>query len=147
MKPKILLRIAALLMLLHTIGHTFGALGWKNAPNATIARVIREMIVNHFDFMGRSVTVASFFEGYGISLIGVLLLVTILLWFLSNDTENQFSIKYLAVLMLFLIFDGVVEYIYFFPLAAAFTLLAGICALFALINVNRNDKQVSLKNN
>ena len=146
MKPKILLRIAAALMLLHTIGHTFGALSWKNAPNATIARVVREMIVNHFEFMGRSVTVASFYEGYGIGLIGVLLLITILLWFLSNDTENQFSIKYLTVLMVFLLFLGVTEYIYFFFLAAAFTTLAGLCALFALISINRNNKQVLLKN-
>ena len=36
MKPKILLRIASILMLLHTAGHTMGALTWKEAPNAAV---------------------------------------------------------------------------------------------------------------
>jgi len=37
MRPKLLLRIAAGLMFLHTIGHSFGASTWKDAPNAAVA--------------------------------------------------------------------------------------------------------------
>jgi hypothetical protein len=84
---KIALRIAAILMLLHTAGHTVGALTWKNAPNAHVAAVVTGMEKEHFGFMGRSLTLASFFTGYGYSMIGVLLLVSVLLWLLVCRTK------------------------------------------------------------
>jgi heme A synthase len=118
-------------MLLHTIGHTMGALTWTEAPNAAIGKVISAMQNNHFDFMGRSVTLASFFNGYGITMIFVLLFITVLLWLLSNETANKLTARLLVPLTLVLLAMGVTEYIYFFPLAAALTLLAGLCALFA----------------
>src|SRR5947209_1836390 len=102
MKQKISLRIAAGLMLLHTIGHTFGALSWKNAPNEAIRRIITSMQTNAFDFMGRSVTLAHFYEGYGVILIFVLLFISVLLWLLSNETENRLAQRLLIPLTVFL---------------------------------------------
>ncbi|MDB5144602.1 MAG: hypothetical protein JWQ66_3315 [Mucilaginibacter sp.] len=127
MKAKLLLRIASILMLLHTAGHTIGALTWKEAPNARVATVVAGMQNEHFVFMGKSLTLASFFDGYGFGMIGVLLLVSMLLWILSEEPVRRI----LLVLGLFLIFLGVNELIYFFPFAAAFSLLAGICTLIA----------------
>lgn len=127
MKPKILLRVAAILMLLHTLGHTMGALGWKNAPNDAIRGVISGMQKNHFVFMGRSASLADFYEGYGLSMIGVLLLVSITLWLLSGDSNNPLSRKLQPLFALFLLCLAIIEYVYFFPFAAAFTLLAGLC--------------------
>jgi hypothetical protein len=126
---KIALRIAAVLMLLHTLGHTIGALTWKKAPNSRIAAVINGMQTEHFDFMGRSVTLGSFFDGYGFTNIGVLLLLTVLLWLLSTDPNR----KFILLISLFLLFMGIVELIYFFPLAAAISLLAGIFTLYAYL--------------
>lgn len=128
MKPKILLRVASVIMLLHTLGHTMGALTWKDAPNAAVKQVIVGMPGNRFDFMGRSVSIGDFFAGYGYSMIGVLLLVSILLWLLSVEPNKRFV---LAV-GLFLLFLSVIEFVYFFPFAAAFSLLAGIASLSAL---------------
>jgi hypothetical protein len=146
MKSKLLLRIAAILMFLHTAGHTSGSLTWKNAPNSAIAGVITAMQTNRFDFMGRSVSIADFFEGYGIGNIWVLLLITVILWFLASDTENQFSVKYLTAIIIFLFFLAVTEYIYFFPFAAVITLLAGLFALFARIGIaNKSNKSISAK--
>ncbi len=128
MKAKLLLRIAAVLMLLHAIGHTMGALGWKKAPNNAIAQVISGMQNNHFNFMGRSSSLAGFYEGYGVSMILVLLFVSILLWLLSASPA-----KPLVMLTgLFLVGLATVEFIYFFPFAAAFSLVAGLGALMAL---------------
>lgn len=128
MKPKLLLRIASLVMLLHAMGHTFGALGWKNAPNNAIAQVISAMQNNHFDFMGRSATLANFHEGYGMTMILVLLFISLLLWFLATAPTPR-----LVILSgVFLVGMSVVEYIYFFPFAAAFSLTAGVCTLIAL---------------
>ena len=84
MNPKILLRIAAVLMFLHTIGHSFGALNWKNAPDTAVGNLINSMQTTHFEFMGRSATLAGFYEGYGLTMIFVLLLISVVLWLLSN---------------------------------------------------------------
>jgi len=127
MKTKLLLRIAAVLMLLHTAGHTMGALSWKEAPNARIAAVVNGMQNEHFNFMGRSLTLASFYDGYGFSMIGVFLLISTLLWMLSTEPIGRM----ISVMGLFLLFLGVMELIYFFPFAAAFSLLAGLSTLVA----------------
>lgn len=128
MKAKVLLRIASILMLLHTAGHTVGALTWKQVPNARVAAVIAGMQNEHFPFMGRSLSLASFYEGYGITMIGILLLVSGLLWLLSTTPVHGITF----LLALFLIFLGVIELVYFFPFAAAFSLLAGLLSLIAL---------------
>lgn len=137
MKPKLLLRIASLLMLFHMIGHTFGALGWKNAPNEAVGQVITGMETNHFEFMGRPVTLASFYEGYGFSMILVMLLISLLLWILSAETGNRLSARLLPLLAGFLLMVGILEYVYFFPFAAAFSFLAGLCTLVALLSQNK----------
>jgi hypothetical protein len=116
-----------MLMLLHTLGHTIGALTWKEAPNARVGIVITGMQNEHFDFMGRSVSLGAFFDGYGFSMIGVLLLVSILLWLLAAEPNRRF----ILVLGLFLLFLGIIEFVYFFPFAAAFSLLAGAGTLLA----------------
>lgn len=128
MKAKVLLRIAAVLMLLHTAGHTVGALTWKDAPNARVAAVVAGMQQEHFQFMGRSLTLGSFYEGYGFAMIGVLLLISGLLWLLSATPVRGM----ILLSGLFLVFMGVIELIYFFPFAAAFSLLAGLLSLIAL---------------
>jgi hypothetical protein len=127
MKAKILLRIAAIFMLLHTLGHTLGALTWKDAPNAAIKQVVDDMLNKHFDFLGRSASIGDFYAGYGYSMIGVLLLVSILLWFLSTEPIRRMVL----IMGLFLLFLGTIEFIYFFPLPAVFSLLAGVATLLA----------------
>jgi len=123
---KTALKIAAILMLLHTIGHTIGAITWKKAPNPAIQKIVDDMQSNHFNFMGRSVSLGLFFEGYGFTMIGVLLLLTIMLWL-------QPERKFILTIGLFLLFMGIIELIYFFPFAAAFTLVAAIATLYAFV--------------
>jgi hypothetical protein len=143
MKPTLLLRIAATCMSLHTVGHSFGALTWKDAPNATIGQVIQSMQTNHFEFMGRSATIANFYEGYGITMIFVLLLVSVLLWLLANATANPLTSKLVPLLGVFLILLAIIEYIYFFPLPAAFSLLAGVCTLLCIRRNSFNNSKTS----
>ncbi|MDO3642454.1 hypothetical protein [Mucilaginibacter sp. L3T2-6] len=135
MKPKIFIRISSALMLLHTAGHTIGALTWKQAPDSTVARLISDMQSIHFAFMGRQVSLGSFFQGYGVINIFVLLFITVLLWLLSNAVGNTLTGKLLPVVAIFLLLMGVSELIYFFPFAAAISLLAGMLALAASINL------------
>ena len=135
MKTSLLLRISAILLFLHDVGHTFGALNWKHATDATMAGIIAAMQNNHFIFMGRSATIAAFYDGYGIIMIFVLLLLSVLLWMLAGDTGNAQTKKLLVPLTGFLGIMAVLEYIYFFPFAALFTALAGLLAFFALLGL------------
>jgi hypothetical protein len=135
MTPKILLRIAAVLMFVHTIGHSFGALNWKNAPDATVGRLISSMQTTHFELMGRSATLAGFYEGYGLTMIFVLLLISVVLWLLSTATVVDLSARLIPLFAVFLLFLGIIEYIYFFPLAASFSLLAAVCTFIAWIRI------------
>jgi hypothetical protein len=134
MKPKILLRIAAALMLLHTIGHTMGALGSGMPDNPRIGAVLNGMRTEHFDFMGRSATLAQFFDGYGVSLIFVLLFVSVQLWMLAAKPVKQM----LVGMGLFLSATAVCEYIYFFPMAALFTLLSAVCVWVSLLRLGHS---------
>lgn len=136
MRPKLLLRIAAALMLLHTFGHTMGALNWKKAPNVKVASVIKGMEDETFSFMGRQASLASFYSGYGLIMIFVLLLITILLWQLSrNPVRNM-----IAVLGIFLVALALCEYIYFFPFAAIVSLIAACCVWIAYTRVLSEKK-------
>jgi hypothetical protein len=142
MKPKILLRVAAIIMLLHTTGHTMGTLGWKKGPNATIQTVIDNMQKNDFIFMGRTVSLGKFYSGYGFVLIGVLLLIGILLWVLSTQTGTASSKQILLPVTGFLFFLGVAEWIYFFPFAALFSLSACILSAIAMVRMRYIKTQV-----
>lgn len=127
MKSKLLLRIAAIFMLLHLAGHTMGALTWKQAPNASVQQVVDGMQNQHFPFVGSNVSLGSFFDGYGFTMMGVMLLISTMLWMLASQPIGRFVLA----IGLFLIFMGVIELVYFFPFAAAFSLLAGIATLLA----------------
>ncbi len=135
MTSKLLLRIAATMMLLHTIGHTFGALTWKNPPNTAVGQVIKGMVDNHFDFMGRSVSLAAFFDGYGLMMILVLISISTILWFLSAEAKTPFTTRLLTLLTVFLLAMGIIEFFYFFPLPAIFSSVAGVCTLFAMFRI------------
>lgn len=136
MGSKLILRLASGLMFLHAIGHTLGALTWDKAPNAGIEKVVRDMKDNTFQFMGRTSSLATFYIGYGIIMIFVFIWISFFLWILSNDPGGKMSRQFLLVLTLFLFCMGVAEYIYFFPLAAGFTLLA--CLLTGIVFLKRN---------
>ena len=116
-------------MLFHTLGHTIGALTWNQAPNAAIGRVITAMETNHFNFMGRNTTIASFYDGYGIMMIFVLLLLSLILWLLSGEAENRLTFRLLLPLTAYLVLQAAAEFIFFFPFAAAISFLAGIAVL------------------
>jgi peptidoglycan biosynthesis protein MviN/MurJ (putative lipid II flippase) len=113
-------------MLLHTIGHSFGALGFGAPTNPRVTAVISGMQREHFDFMGRSATLAQFFDGYGISMIFILLFVSVQLWLLAKNPDKTMMV----VMGVFLAVLVVCEYTYFFPMAALFSAFA--CILSSL---------------
>ena len=129
-------------MLLHTAGHTMGALTWHDAPNAAVAQVVKGMETEHFEFMGRQATLGMFFNGYGFINIGVLLMISAMLWLLSGDAGNKLFGGFTALLGVLLLGMGILEFVYFFAFAAALSALTGVCTLCALVLRNRNNDKI-----
>ncbi len=136
MNPKILLRIAAILMLLHAIGHTYGSLNWKKATDPAKQAVIESMM-HKFPFMGVERSVAEYYDGYGFACTLALLLITAILWITSNVAPHSIALvkNILVVLSFILLAWGIDELIFFFPFAAAFSLLSFLLTLVATLRL------------
>jgi len=137
MNPKILLRIAAIIMLLHAIGHTIGALTWKKTPDVAKQAVIEFMTAHKFPFMGAERSMGEYYEGYGFACTLALLLIVAILWITSNVTPHSIALvkNILVVLSIILLAWGVDELIFFFPFAAAFSLLSFLLTLVATLRL------------
>ena len=137
MNPKVLLRIAAILMFLHAVGHTMGALSWKKTPDAEKRAVIESMTAHKFPFMGEERSMAEYYDGYGFACTLALLLITAILWITSNVAPHSIALvkNILFVLSFILLAWGIDELIFFFPFAAAFSLLSFLLTLIATLRL------------
>jgi len=137
MNPKILLRIAAIIMLLHAIGHTMGALTWKKTPDVAKQAVIELMTAHKFPFMGAERSMGEYYDGYGFACTLALLLIVAILWITSSVTPHSIALvkNILVVLSFILLAWGIDELIFFFPFAAAFTLLSFLLTLIATMRL------------
>lgn len=130
MKRNILIRIAAVLIFLHTVGHSFGVFASK-PPTPSIARLLQDMDQDHFTFMGRSASLGIFFEGYGVLIILFLLFSSIVLWWLGPQTGSELGSRLLLLSFLYLTAIAFLEIIYRFPVFL--TIPAALCLLLALL--------------
>ena len=139
MKPKLLLRAAAILMLLHAMGHTMGVYGWKKPVNPQHDAVIKAMVDDSFMFMGKMGSMGKFYEGFGHACTIAMLLMVSILWLASgvNEATTTLVRKILMVMAIVLCAWGIDELIFFFPFAASFTLLAALLTLIAILNLKK----------
>ena len=140
MKPKIILRIASISMFLHTVGHSIGALTWKEGPDPTIQQVVDEMISHKFNFLGALRSMGDFYEGYGITMIVVLLLMTVILWQLSTICiKYPTQVAYiLGPISLSLLVIAMIEFKYFFFLPPTLTGIASILSGWSVTILRKN---------
>lgn len=133
MKPTLALRIAAVIMFLHAAGHTVGISTWKDTSDGKPADVIQGMLEKTFMFMGTQATFGKFYEGFGQMATITLLLAVVLLWLLSGADHVQTKLaRHLATtLAIFLAILGALELVYFFPFAAAFSLVSAVLVAYA----------------
>jgi hypothetical protein len=135
MIPKLLLRIAAVLMLLHAIGHTIGFSQWKHDPIPEKQKIIDQMIGQKFPFMGANRSIADFHDGFGYTTTMFLLLMVCMLWIASSVKEENsgIAIKILIPVTFFLFLLAVDEMMFFFLFAVSFSLLSAILSLVAVV--------------
>src|SRR5471030_3332505 len=119
MKPKLLLRIAAILILIHGILHTTGFGQWKQDPDPAKHEVIKQMTGQKFPFMGTSRNMGEYYDGFGYCGSIALILIALLLWIVSGELSSNPALakKVILVLSSALLLWAIDEMIYFFPFA------------------------------
>jgi hypothetical protein len=139
MKAKIILRTAAIIIFLHDVGHTMAVLTWKEDPDPKKMEVIKQMTENKFPFMGTSRSMGEYFEGFGVAGTLSLLLIALILWYVSDvsDTNKNFNKKIILTVSIILLAWGISELIYFFPLAASFSLISSLLGFYSLVLLNK----------
>ena len=134
MKPKLLLRIAAILIFIHGALHTMGFSQWKQDPDPAKQQVIKQMTGQKFPFMGTSRNMGNYYDGFGYASSIALILIAVLLWVVSGEllTNPSLAKKAIVVISFALLCWATDEVIYFFPFAAGLTLVSAICGFASL---------------
>ncbi|MBS1582540.1 MAG: hypothetical protein JST66_10110 [Bacteroidetes bacterium] len=131
MKHRLFLRIAAVCMLIHFLGHTWGHFLWKDTPDPGAQAVIKAMVGYRFPFMGVERSMADYYVGFSWFVVLMLAVSAVWLWVLAaRPVLDRVLLWPLALLLLGF---GLIELTHFFPFAAAMSLLAALCVLVPLL--------------
>jgi hypothetical protein len=139
MKPKILLRIAAILIFIHAVLHTIGFSSWKRDPDPAKHQLIQLMTGQKSPFMGVMRNVGEYYDGFGYATSIALVLFAFLLWVTSGELLSNVSLakKVTLILAFALLFWGADELIYFFPFAVSITWLSCLCSFWAFFGLRQ----------
>jgi hypothetical protein len=134
MTRTLLLRIASIISLLFTAGHSMGGLKkWSPMGNN---EVLRSMTTVHFDAMGVHRSYLDFFMGFGWSITAAMLLQTVLLWQMASLARNNAAQvrPMIAAFALATLASAALAWRFLFPLPALFclALLAVLIAAYAV---------------
>jgi hypothetical protein len=88
MKTSTLLRAAAVLSLLHFLGHSVG-FPWTPSDGDQSAAVLGGMKSFRFDVFGSTRTYWDFYLGFGLTISVLLLLEAVVLWFLASVAVKE----------------------------------------------------------
>jgi hypothetical protein len=137
-----LLRIASVISLAFTAGHTLGGLQ-KWSPMGE-NEVLKAMTTVRFDTMGANRSYMDFFMGFGWSLSVFMLLQTVLLWQLASlaRTDPARVRPMIAVFGLATLAGGLIAWRFIFPIPALFSSALFIVLLAAYVVAYRASRSV-----
>ena len=146
MKPKLLLRIASVIIFLHAIGHFLGVASVTKGETDEENMVIHAMTDHRFPLLGAVHSFADFLHGFGWVGEVFLLLTTYLLWFTGSLAEGQpvISMKLSAALFISLLVQTILEFIYFFPVAYLMSLIAAVLTGLSFLSLQKRRKLTGL---
>jgi hypothetical protein len=129
----LLLRIASVISLFFTVGHTIGGLRkWSPMGDNAVLRAMGDV---RFDTMGTNRSYLDFFMGFGWSISVFMLMQTILLWQLASlaRTEPARLRPILAVIAIATVASGVIAWRFIFPVPAVFSGVLAIALALACV--------------
>ncbi|HJZ72343.1 MAG TPA: hypothetical protein VKE51_11425 [Vicinamibacterales bacterium] len=121
MAATLLLRIASVISLVFTAGHSLGGLQeWSPMGENDVLKAMRAV---RFDTMGANRSYLDFFLGFGWSISVAMLLQTMLLWQLAALAQpNAARVRpMIAVFALATLASGVIAWRFVFPVPALFS--------------------------
>jgi len=121
MKTTLFLRIASVISLIFTLGHTAGGLR-KWSPMGD-NEVLRAMTAVRFDTMGANRSYLDFYMGFGWSIAVAMIMQTVLLWQMASiaRTDPASVRPMIAVIALATVASGVIAWRFIFPVPALFS--------------------------
>src|SRR5262245_22033635 len=121
MTTTLFLRIASIISLAFTAGHTLG--GLKQWSPMGDNDVLRAMTGVRFDTMGTNRSYLDFFMGFGWSISVAMLLQTVLLWQLAAlaRTDAARVRPIIAAVAVATLASGAIGWVFIFPLPALFS--------------------------
>lgn len=126
----LLLRIASVISLLFTAGHTMGGLKqWSPMGDNPVLRSMGEV---RFETMGVNRSYLDFYMGFGWSITVFMVMQTILLWQIASlaKTEPARMRPLVGVIALATMAGGVIAWRFIFPVPALFSVvMAAVLAL------------------
>ena len=131
------LRIASVVSLLFTAGHTLGGLQrWSPTPDN---EVLRQMIAVHFDVQGMSRSYYDFYMGFGWTLSIAMLLQTVLLWQLASMARtNPAGVRpMIGAFALATLASGVIALRFIFPIPVIFSAALFLALTVAFVTAGR----------
>ncbi len=136
MKTSVLLRIASVISLLFTAGHSSGGLQ-KWSPMANNA-VLDAMTAVRFDVMGVSRSYLDFYMGFGWSLSVTMLLQTVLLWQMASIARtNTAQVRpMIAAFALAALAGAVIGWFFIFPIPALFASVLTLVLVAAYVSAS-----------
>jgi hypothetical protein len=139
MKAKVLLRIAALFILIHLIGHSIGHATWDTPEDPKMQIVVDTMKGYEAEFMGATKSMADYYNGYSLIIFGLYGMTILILWFMSGiiNDHRTIAVKILSPIALAYLAFGIIEFISFFPFAAAMSFFAGLFTLLSITIVKK----------
>jgi hypothetical protein len=131
MKSRTLLFISLGFIAFHIFGHTMGHFTWKEVNDPVLTQTIREMYSHKFQFMGTDQSLGGHHDGFSILFEILLLTFAALTWYVARAVGTVATTlkPVLLIMALALLACGVVELIYFFPLAGGSSIIAGALQL------------------
>jgi len=135
MSAKVLLRISAILVVIHAAVHVYTHWQWKDATDAASLAIVNQLPTAKLSFLGQTHTLADYFNGYAYIVALFLLLVAALLWALG-DIGEKFpapGLKILIPLVLFLIVLFFYTIVFFIPGEAGFSGIAILLCTRAIV--------------
>ena len=133
MTPTLLLRIASVISLVFTAGHTLGGLRkWSPMGENEVLKAMTEV---RFDTMGTNRSYLDFFMGFGWSISVFMLLQTVLLWQLASlaRSDPAHVRPMITVFGLATLATGVIAWRFIFPIPALFSSALLIVLLAAYV--------------
>ena len=134
MKPTIYLRIASVLIFVHSVLHTVGGVFGAPPPGPGEAAA-EAMRSNHFLFMGVIRSYWEFHRGLGLAVTIFLTAEAIVFWQLGSlaRTDAARLRPIMATFMVGYLAFAVNSYIYFFPVPIVFEFLIALCLGLAIL--------------